>query len=97
VQDHLFGEKKRSTKDRPVPYTMFTKPELGRIGLNEKQARKQGRQYKIVSMRAKNIARAAETNRTEGLLKVLIDPANDRLLGAACLAEESGELCRCCR
>lgn len=92
VKDYLFGDRKRSTHDRPLPYTMFTKPELGRVGLNEKQARKEGRKYKIAKLPASKIARAAEANQTEGLLKVLIDPADDRIIGAACLAETGGEL-----
>lgn len=92
IRDHLFGEKKRSTTDRPVPYTMFTKPELGRIGLTEKEARQQGRKYMIARMPAKKMARAVETNQTEGMVKVLIDAENDRLLGAACLTAEGGEL-----
>jgi pyruvate/2-oxoglutarate dehydrogenase complex dihydrolipoamide dehydrogenase (E3) component len=45
VNDYLFGNKKRNTKDRMVPYTLFTKPELGRIGLTEKQAKEQNIKY----------------------------------------------------
>lgn len=92
VKDYLFGDKNRNMHDRPVPYTMFTKPELGRIGPSEKQAKEEGRKYKLAKLPADKIARAAETNQTEGLLKVLIDPANDQIIGAACLAEPGGEL-----
>lgn len=91
VKDFLFGEKKRSIQDRPLPYTMFTKPELGRIGLNEKEARKQGKQYKVAKMPAERIARAQESNQTAGLLKVLVDAESDRIIGATCLTEEGGE------
>lgn len=92
VKDHLFGDKKRNMKDRMVPYTMFTKPELGRIGLSEKQARQQQIQYKLAAMPMSHVARAIEANQTTGLLKVLIDTENGHILGAACLAEEGGEL-----
>ena len=92
VKDHLFGEKKRNIKDRMMPYTMFTKPELGRIGLSEKQARQQQIHYKIATMPMSHVARAIEANQTTGLLKVLVDPENGHILGAACLAEEGGEL-----
>ena len=92
VSDFLFGKKQRSMNDRPVPYTMFTKPELGRIGLGEKQAKEEGRKYKIAKMPAKKIARANESNLTEGVLKVLVDADSDYIIGAACLAEEGGEL-----
>lgn len=92
VRSYLFGNKERSTKDRPVPYTMFTKPELGRIGLSEKEAKQQKKTYKIAKMPAKEMARAVETGQTEGVVKVLIDAENDLILGAACLTEEGGEL-----
>lgn len=92
VKDYLFGEKKRNIKERMVPYTMFTKPELGRIGLSEKQARQQQINYKIATIPMSHVARAIEANQTTGLLKVLVDPENGSILGAACLAEEGGEL-----
>lgn len=92
VKDYLFGKKQRSMNDRPVPYTMFTKPELGRIGLSEKQAKNEGRKFKIAKIPVNQIARANESNLTAGVLKVLIDDDNDCIIGAACLAEEGGEL-----
>lgn len=92
VKDYLFGKKQRSMKDRPVPYTMFTKPELGRIGLSEKQAKNEGRKFKIAKIPVNQIARANESNLTAGVLKVLIDDDSDCIIGAACLAEEGGEL-----
>jgi pyruvate/2-oxoglutarate dehydrogenase complex dihydrolipoamide dehydrogenase (E3) component len=92
VQDNLFGDGQRSTLDRPEPYTMFTKPELGRIGLSEKQARKQGKKYKLASMPMHKVARAIESNRTNGVIKVLVDPSSKQILGAACLADNGGEM-----
>lgn len=92
VNDYLFGKKERNTGDRPVPYTMFTSPELGRIGLSEKEAKKQGLSYKIAKMPAAKFARARETNQTEGFVKVLVDADTDQILGAACLIEPGGEL-----
>ncbi len=92
VKDHLFGNKKRSVDDRPLPYTMFTKPELGRIGLNEKQAREQNVPYKLASMPMKHVARANEANQTRGIVKVLVDPDSKQILGAACLSENGGEM-----
>lgn len=92
VNDYLFGAKQRKVSDRMVPYTMFTKPELGRVGLNEKMARKEGINYKISQMPMSSAARAIEANRTKGLLKVLIDPETKKFLGATCLADIGGEL-----
>ena len=92
VKSYLFGKKERSTNDRPVPYTMFTKPELGRIGLTEKEAKQQNKAYRIAKMPAKKMARAVETGQTDGLVKVLVDAESDLIIGAACLTAEGGEL-----
>lgn len=92
VNDYLFGKKKRKLDDRMVPYTMFTKPELGRVGLNEKQAKEKKIPYKIAQMPMAHAARAIEANQTTGLLKVLIDPKSKKILGATCLAEIGGEM-----
>jgi pyruvate/2-oxoglutarate dehydrogenase complex dihydrolipoamide dehydrogenase (E3) component len=92
VEDYLLGTKKRHLKDRPVPYTMFTKPELGRIGLDEKQAKKKGIAYQVARMPMSYSARAIEANQTTGLLKALLDPESGEILGATCLAESGGEM-----
>lgn len=92
VSNYLFGDKKRSAKDRMLPYTLFTQPELGRIGLSEKQARQQGINYKIASISMEHVARAIESRQTAGFLKVLVDGESGQLLGAACLAAAGGEI-----
>ncbi len=92
VKDYIFGEQRRNLDDRTIPYTMFTKPELGRVGLSENQAREKEIPYNIAFMPMKNVARAIEANRTEGFLKVILNPDTGTLLGATCLAEEGGEL-----
>ena len=38
------------------------------------------------------IARAIETDEPAGIMKVLIDPATERILGAAIVGAEAGEL-----
>jgi pyruvate/2-oxoglutarate dehydrogenase complex dihydrolipoamide dehydrogenase (E3) component len=82
----------RSTGDRPVPYTVFIDPQLGGIGLTEKQARRQGRSVKIAKMPMSHVARALETDETRGLMKVIIDADTDQIIGAAILGVEGGEV-----
>jgi pyruvate/2-oxoglutarate dehydrogenase complex dihydrolipoamide dehydrogenase (E3) component len=81
-----------ATTGRPVPYTVFTDPQLGRIGLSEQEARKQGKSIKIATMPMTSVARAIETSRTKGLIKVIIDADTDELIGAAVLGMEGGEV-----
>ena len=90
--ERFLEDKKRSTEDRPVPYTVFTDPQLGRVGLSEKEAKKQKIKVKIAQMPMDKVARANETGHPKGFMKVLIDAKNDQILGAAILGMEGGEI-----
>ncbi|WBO84793.1 mercuric reductase [Hymenobacter yonginensis] len=91
VRDGLLHRKWRSAKQRPLPYCVFTEPQLGRIGLNEEQAKEEGIAYRVATMPVSTIGRARETGRTAGFWKVLVGP-DDRLLGATVLCAEGGEI-----
>ena len=84
--------KNLSTENRPVPYCVFTDPQLGGVGVTEKEARAKGHQLKIGRCPMTSVARAIERGETAGLMKIVVDASNDRILGAAILAAEGGEL-----
>jgi pyruvate/2-oxoglutarate dehydrogenase complex dihydrolipoamide dehydrogenase (E3) component len=92
IRDNLLRGGTRTTADRPVPYTVFMDPQLGRVGLTEREARKAGRSYRVASMPMRHVARALEMDESRGLMKVLVDPDTRRLLGAAVLGVEGGEI-----
>lgn len=92
VYRNLFEGGAYSTKERPLPYCMFTDPQLGRIGLSEKQALEQGYNIKVAKLPMKQVARALENGETRGLMKVVVDADTRQLLGAAILGEEGGEI-----
>ena len=92
VRDNLLRGGRRTTQDRPVPYTIFTDPELGRVGLSEREAQRQGRAVRVASMPMSWVARAGEAGETRGLLKVLVDPQSDEILGCAILGIAGGEI-----
>src|SRR3990172_6509347 len=77
---------------RIVPYSVFTDPQLGRVGLTEKEARARGHRLKIGKIPMTWVARAIERDETAGLMKLVVDAENDRILGAAIVATEGGEL-----
>lgn len=79
-------------EDRLVPYSVFTDPQLGGIGLTEKEARARGYHLKIGKIPMSRVARAIERDETAGLMKLVVDASNDRILGASILATEGGEL-----
>jgi pyruvate/2-oxoglutarate dehydrogenase complex dihydrolipoamide dehydrogenase (E3) component len=92
VRDNLLHGGQRTVHDRPVPYTVFMDPQLGRVGLNERDARKQGRTYRVATLPMSSVARALEVDEPRGLMKVLVDPGSRQVLGAAVLGIEGGEL-----
>ncbi len=81
-----------SVKGRPIPYTMFTDPQLGRIGLTEKEARKQGLNIEAVTLSMDKVARGIETGETKGMMKAIVDKDTKQILGAAILGAEGGEV-----
>lgn len=81
-----------STKDRITPYCMFTDPELGRVGLTEKEAKKQGFRIKVARLPLSKVARGIETGDTRGLMKAVIDADTKKILGAAILSVSGGEV-----
>jgi pyruvate/2-oxoglutarate dehydrogenase complex dihydrolipoamide dehydrogenase (E3) component len=92
IYGNIIEHKSFSTENRYVPYSLFTDPQLGRVGMTEKEARASGRKLKIGSYAMANVARAIERDETAGLMKIIIDAETDRILGAAILGIEGGEL-----
>jgi pyruvate/2-oxoglutarate dehydrogenase complex dihydrolipoamide dehydrogenase (E3) component len=89
---NLTGGILRTTADRPVPYTVFIDPQLGRVGLSEREARSKGLSYRVAKLSMNRVARALEMDEPRGLIKALVDPATELILGAAVLGTEGGEL-----
>ena len=92
VLKNLMKNANLSIKGRPVPYCMFTDPQLGRIGLSENEARKQGLDIKVAKLPMEHVARAVETNETKGFMKAIVDAKTDQILGATVLGYEGGEV-----
>ena len=89
---NLIKGEKASTRDRIVPYTMFIDPQLGRVGLTERQAREQNRAVRVAKLPMSAVVRAIETGETRGFMKAVIDAETDQILGAAVLGLEGGEI-----
>jgi pyruvate/2-oxoglutarate dehydrogenase complex dihydrolipoamide dehydrogenase (E3) component len=92
IRTNVLQNGRASVTDRLVPYTVFIDPQLGRIGLTERDARRQGKPVRVVRMPMSHVARALELDESRGLMKALVDPASGQILGAAVLGIEGGEL-----
>ncbi|EXJ93785.1 hypothetical protein A1O1_02178 [Capronia coronata CBS 617.96] len=86
------GGHQASVADRLIPYTIFTDPQLGRVGLTEKAARTLSLQIKVAKMPMSYVARALEMDETLGLMKAVVDAESRQILGFACLGIEGGEI-----
>jgi pyruvate/2-oxoglutarate dehydrogenase complex dihydrolipoamide dehydrogenase (E3) component len=90
VRDNMAGGS-RSTRDRLVPYVMFTDPPLARIGLSEAEAQRQGIPVRVATLPMAQVLRTAATDETRGFMKVLVG-ADDRILGFTMVGSEAGEV-----
>ncbi|BBE51939.1 Dihydrolipoyl dehydrogenase [Ferriphaselus amnicola] len=75
-----------------IPSVAYTDPEVAWMGLTETQAKAQGIAYEKASFPWAASGRALSVGREEGSTKVLLDPTTRRLLGAAIVGVNAGEL-----
>ncbi|MEP6728991.1 MAG: mercuric reductase [bacterium] len=92
LRTNLLHHGNASTEGRMVPYTVFIDPQLGRIGMTEAEARDAGHDIRIATMPMSNVARALEMAEPRGVMKAIVDSATNRILGAAILGIEGGEI-----
>jgi len=92
VYANLVEGKNLTSANRYVPYCVFTDPQLGGVGLTEKEARAKGYKLKIGKIPMSYVARAIERGETAGMMKIVVDASNDQILGASILSPEGGEL-----
>ena len=91
LASQLLGDGTKTTA-RLVPYAIFIDPQLGRVGLSEREAHEAGKTVKIATYEMKKNGRAREMGEQGGFIKVIVDADTDQILGAAVLAAEGAEL-----
>ena len=82
----------RSTSDRLIPHVVFTDPPLGRVGLSEGEAQRQGVPARVAKLPMRKVLRTLATDETEGFMKVLVGAKDDRILGFTMIGSEAGEV-----
>jgi len=85
VADNLLSGASRKVSDRIPIYALFTDPPLGRVGMNEAEARGAGCDVLVGQLPMTQVSRAREKGETQGFMKVLVDAKSQRILGAAIL------------
>ncbi len=75
-----------------IPLGIYTIPEMGSIGLDEKSARERYRDPVIGRAKFEEIARAQISGAGHGLLKMVADPEGELLLGVQVVGDSATEL-----
>lgn len=89
----LFGHLKRFKADYSViPWATYTDPQVGRVGLNETDARAKGIAFEVTKFEIKELDRAIVDGQARGFVKVLTVPGKDKILGATIVGAMAGEL-----
>ena len=92
IRTNLLEGGDATTRRRLVPYTIFTDPQLGRVGITETEAREQGLKIRVAKLPMSKVARAIEVSETRGFIKAVVDAETKQILGCAVLSVEGGEL-----
>lgn len=75
----------RSADGRIGTYALFTDPPVGRVGINETEARRlalSGRRFLYATHDMRHVSRAKEESETIGVIKVLVDAETHQFAGA---------------
>jgi pyruvate/2-oxoglutarate dehydrogenase complex dihydrolipoamide dehydrogenase (E3) component len=90
IRDNLAGGH-RSTRDRLVPYCMFTDPPLARVGLSESEALARGMAVRVARLPMSAVLRTEATDEKQGFMKALVDD-DDFIVGFTMVGSEAGEV-----
>ena len=83
----------KSARDyRGMPAAIFTDPEIATVGITETEAKAQGKKVKIGKFPFAASGRAMAVSETDGFIKVIIDEADNQLLGVAIVGPEASDL-----
>ena len=91
VRDNLAGGT-RNTRDRLVPYCMFTDPQLAHVGLSERDAQREGIATRVAKLPMSAVLRTEATDETQGFMKAIVGRDDDRILGFTMIGAEAGEV-----
>jgi len=91
LESQMQGDGSRTTR-RIVPYAVYTDPELGRVGMTEREAIQARKKIRVGRFPMRANGKALELGETGGFIKVVVDAKTNRILGAAVLSVEGAEL-----
>src|SRR4029077_14286935 len=91
IRDNLAGAN-RTTRDRLIPFCMFTDPALARVGMSEGEAQRQGIEVRVAKLPMSAVLRTHTIDETQGFMKALVAARDDHILGFTMIGAEAGEV-----
>ncbi len=82
----------RTTRNRLIPFCMFTDPELARVGRNEVEARRDRIEYRLAKLAMAEVLRTRTISEPRGFMKMLIGKRSDEIIGFSAFGFEASEL-----
>jgi pyruvate/2-oxoglutarate dehydrogenase complex dihydrolipoamide dehydrogenase (E3) component len=92
VAASLFDNDSRRISDRIPCYGLFIDPPLGRVGMTEREVRAKGIKALSAKRMMTGVMRARERGEMQGFMKVVVEAASERVLGAAILGLGGDEI-----
>ena len=92
IRNTLLRGQRDGTTGRLVPYVVFIDPQLGRVGMTEREAKAKGLNIGVAKLPMSHVARALEVAETRGFMKAVVDADTKQILGCAILGIEGGEI-----
>jgi dihydrolipoamide dehydrogenase len=92
LEANYLADKPYPIRYPPMPGAVFTHPEVASIGLNEPDARRRGLDVVVAKAAYPSCAMAVARGLDHGLVKLVVDRATGRLLGAHIVGEEASTM-----
>jgi dihydrolipoamide dehydrogenase len=92
VAERLAGQEVRPLNYDHVPACTFCEPEIGSVGLTEREARERGYDVRVGTFPFGVLGRAKMAGETEGFVKIVADRQYDEILGVHMIGPRSTEL-----
>jgi dihydrolipoamide dehydrogenase len=90
--NHMLGKRDKMRHDA-IPSVIYTNPEVASVGETEETAKAKKLDYKVVKLNMSYSGRyLAETEKPEGIVKVLLDKQYGRVLGVHMLGSYASEI-----
>jgi len=75
-----------------VPAVIFTSPEIGSVGIREKQAVEKGLKYRVGRFQFRGLGKSHAMGEITGLFKIIADEETDKILGAHIIGAHASDM-----